>query len=138
VSKLKISTQYDHHKIPGLKCTEPSKTQAQFADDADINQILTRYRNLDLEPSPDRPPPIFGDFSDERITDYHKAMQTITGIDELMHQLDARVRKRFNNNPAEILAFVADVNNRAEAEELGLIDKPPVEPRTIHVEPDKK
>ena len=35
--------------------------------------------------------------------------------------LDSRVRKRFNNDPSELLAFLSDDRNRSEAEKLNLL-----------------
>ena len=41
-----------------------------------------------------------------------------------LQSLLSRVRKRYNNDPAELLEFVMDEKNREEAVFLGLIEKP--------------
>ena len=38
--------------------------------------------------------------------------------------LDANVRKRFHNDPAELIDFVSDEKNRDEAVRLGLLQIP--------------
>lgn len=127
---MNFNTRYAATRIPGTVCPEPSITQQQFKDDSDINNILARYRQVDLIPVGDREP-IYGDFSDPNIGDYHAAMETIRGVGELMHNLPAKVRARFNNDPTAILQFVSDKANQAEAYELGLLDpnyKPPTGP----------
>lgn len=133
---MKFSTQYNHHTVPGLTCKEPSRTQKQYAYEADINEIISRYRETGIPPPVGGREPIFGDFSDDRIGDFHQALQTINGVQELMQQLPAAVRSRFKNNPAEILAFIQNPANIPEAIELGLVDKPAEPPKPA--EPEKK
>lgn len=134
----KPSTQYDHHQVAGLTCTDESRTQQQYVAECDINNILQNYERTGiLNTTTGRREPIYGDFSDERIGDFSKAMETINGIGELMQQLPAKVRSRFKNNPAEILSFVANPNNRQEAIELGIINAPPEPARVVPTEPTK-
>lgn len=130
---MEFNTRYKHTRIPGTKCEDPSLTQPQFQAECDVNNILARYKNVDLIPATRREPPIFGDFSDPAIADYHQAVNVIQGVGDLMQTLPAKVRARFNNDPTQILAFVANKDNQAEAEELGLLrpdyvspTKPPV------------
>ena len=37
--------------------------------------------------------------------------------------LPAQIRARFQNDPAQLIEFLQDENNRPEAEELGLVEK---------------
>lgn len=134
---MKFSTQYDHHTTPGLTCRDESRTQQQFLAESDINNILRNYDPSDGIPGATGAEPIFGDFSDEAIGDFHRAMQTINGIDELMLQLPAKVRSRFQNNPAAILDFVRNPENAAEARELGLLQVEPEPARIVETEPPK-
>lgn len=66
--------------------------------------------------------PKFGDFSEE--FDFRKAQETVIAAAEAFAASPSRVRKRFNNDPAELLEFVMDEKNREEAIFLGLIEKP--------------
>lgn len=124
---MNFNTRYQHTRIPGTACPEPGKTQQQFKDESDVNNILARYRNVELVPTGDREP-MFGDFSDPALQDYHTALQTIRGVGDLMMSLPAKVRSRFNNDPVQILQFVSDSKNQAEAKELGLLREDYVSP----------
>lgn len=134
---MKFSTQYDHHRTPGLACKDESRTQQQYLEDADINNILRAYANGNAVPGATAREPIFGDFSDEAISDFHQAMRTIQGVAQLMQELPAKTRSRFQNNPAAILDFVRDPANIAEAMELGLVDPKIDTPPATTDEPPK-
>ena len=101
-----------------------SKTQQQFAEQSDVNWILQHYqeipqRSLDSVDGPRRP--MFGDFSN--VPDLRIAHAALTAAEASFMALPADLRLRFQNNPLELLAFVADSSNRDEAVKLGLIDK---------------
>ena len=55
--------------------------------------------------------------------------------DDAFMALPAAVRERFNNDPAELVDFVSDVNNRSEAIDLGLIP-PPAKPDGVITSPE--
>jgi phage internal scaffolding protein len=65
--------------------------------------------------------PSFGDFSGD--FDYQKSQNAIISAQNAFDALPAALRKRFDNNPAELLAFIADEKNKDEAIKLGLIPK---------------
>lgn len=65
--------------------------------------------------------PMYGDFSG--VVDYHSAVQAIKIAEERFMMLPAQIRKRFRNDPQELLAFLADDTNRQEAVEMGLIEQ---------------
>lgn len=134
---MKFATVYDHPRLPGLTCTEPSHTQQQYAEDADINNVIRSYQETGTVPTSSGREPIFGDFSAEEIGDYAAALRTIHGVGDLMMQLPAKVRSRFENNPLNILAFLKDPANKHEAIELGLIDPPEEPARVVDTEPPK-
>lgn len=131
-----FATVYSPNKAKGLACTDLSKTQQQYLEESDINTLLSKYQHHELAPTENGPPPIFGDFTDPRITDYMSAMNTINGVAQLMADLPAKVRDRFRNDPAQVLAFVADPRNQDEARELGMLQPEPEPP--VIVPPEKK
>ena len=49
----------------------------------------------------------------------------------MFDNLPSDVRNRFNNNPAQLLDFVADPENKEEAIELGLLPKPEITKQII-------
>jgi len=102
----------------GLKCEDPSLAQQHQKDDADINTIVARF-GLTGELPNSNIAPRYGDFS--HAVDYHTAMNSVIGAQNDFMKLPANLRSRFQNDPAALIEFLADVNNRPEAESLGLV-----------------
>lgn len=98
------------------------RTQQQFKDEADINVIVRRFGLTGQMPETVRVPHS-GDFTG--IVDFQGAMNAVVQAREAFMELPAELRARFDNSPQKLMVFVADGNNRAEAERLGLINKPP-------------
>lgn len=115
----------------GLSCPpEEDKTQQQFKDEADINEIVRRFGLTGQLPEAYAAPQS-GDFTG--ITDFHTAMNAVTQAQEKFMQIPAEIRARFSNDPARLIDFVSDERNRDEAQKLGLIPKPPetTRPETV-------
>lgn len=100
----------------------PSLTQEHFAKDADINEIVHRFGIGDgtIPPAPNDPR-FYADFTEvvDLRTALDRTIQAVTAFD----LLPARLRNRFNNNPAEMYEFVLDPANEAEAIALGLLKR---------------
>jgi len=111
----------------GLVC-DPSegKTQQQFAEEVDINTIVRRF-GLDGDLPSTVAVPLSGDF--RGVNDFHTAMNLVRQAEEAFGELPARLRARFSHDPGELINFLENPNNRAEAETLGLINKAPEVPR---------
>jgi len=105
----------------GLACEEPSLTQQHFKDETDINNILRQFNITGLLPESPLSPR-YGDFTN--IGDYHTALNAVIEAQDGFDGLPAQIRARFNNDPALLIDFLADENNRSEAEKLGLLDAP--------------
>ena len=102
----------------GLNCEDLSLAQQHQKDDADINTIVKRFGLTGELPQFDKQPR-YGDFTD--VTDYHSAMNAVAQANQEFMTLPAEMRARFNNDPAALIEFLADDNNRAEAAKLGII-----------------
>lgn len=105
-------------------------TKQEFAEECDINHIMKRYENFGVLPEA-REGGLFGDFSDA--PDFMAAQQLVVDATNAFMSLPAKIRARFDNDPAKVLAFVADPSNREEAIRLGMIDPPPVKEGVIAV-----
>lgn len=119
-----VRTPYNYDRMKasdesGLLCPEPTKTQQQFKEETDINTIVQRFGITGELPS-DVPVPQSGDFSDA-VTDYQTALNLVIAADQAFMALPAQVRQRFNNDPARLVEFVSDADNRDEARKLGLL-----------------
>lgn len=104
----------------GLACEEPSLAQQHYKDECDINNILRQFNITGLLPESPLSPR-YGDFTG--IGDYHTALNRVIAAQDEFEALPAQIRARFNNDPAELIEFLEDDNNRPEAESLGLVEK---------------
>lgn len=102
----------------GLTCPEPTRTQQQFAEEADINVIVRRYAVTGQLPTNIRMP-TFKDF--EGVDDFKSAADAIATANESFSQMPADIRRRFGNDPAAFVEFCSDDRNHAEAEKMGLL-----------------
>lgn len=105
-------------------------TKGSFKDSLDINRIMARYRKTGQ-----LPPGRQGRFEDlGPPIDYQEAVQTVLDANQAFMDLPAAVRDRFGNDPTQILYFLADEQNRPEAERMGLVKKkeePPGPPEAV-------
>lgn len=105
-----------------------SKTEQHHRDEVNINKIIAKYEKTGQMPLRSGVP-TYGDFTG--MVDFHSAKQAVIDVEEAFMELPAEVRKRFRNDPGELLEFLDDEKNREEAIELGLVERvvePMVEP----------
>lgn len=116
--------------FPGVDCSkDPSMTDQSQAAECDVNQILDRFMKTGVLPGVDIAR-VYGDYSEP--FDFHEAQNIIAHANEQFAALNAKVRHRFHNDPAEFLSFVADPENASEMVKLGLATikdtQPPSQP----------
>lgn len=101
-----------------------SRTKTDMAEQCDINVILKHYNRTGtvLQRQDGR----FEDLPAEM--DYQRAMNLVVESRESFESLPAELRDRFHNEPGRLLRFLADPQNRKEAEQLGLVKAPPSPP----------
>ena len=105
-----------------IKFTGESKTQQQFKDETNINNIMARYEKTGLIEHLNNRAPNYGDFTE--VDDYQSAVNKIMLADEYFAELPAKIRAQFNNNPAEFLEFTDNPENMAAMVEMGLANAP--------------
>ena len=127
---MEFYTKFNPPPQVGLEFTEPSMTEQHFKDECDINNIVAQYQATGVLPSGNREP-LFGDFADFP-QDLQSSQRYFDEAQERFMQLDARLRKEFDNDPVKLLQFIADDNNRERAIELGLIERPAQVNSTVH------
>lgn len=119
------STGIDFSRPPGLSDVEWSEhpnyslTVQSSAEECDINTIVNKFLRTGEMPD-ETAKPRYGDFTGA-VNNYHDALNLIIEADEAFMQLPAKIRARFDNDAGQYVDFFNDPKNRAEAEELGLI-----------------
>lgn len=126
-------TAYGPKTRVGLTFPDQGRTKQSFKDECDINTIMRRYEVTGELGHLSRRTPIFGDFPS---MDFAEAMAIVIKAREDFASLPSEVRDRFANDPARLLHFMEDANNREEAIKLGLIRS--AEPAASSATPEPK
>uniref|UniRef100_A0AAU8B267 Internal scaffolding protein n=1 Tax=Dulem virus 159 TaxID=3145636 RepID=A0AAU8B267_9VIRU len=111
----------------GLEFTTPSLTRQEFKEDCEISSIIERFKSTGMTHDPSfiagktRQTPFFADLT--QVPDYQSALHIVETAKEQFANLPSSLRARFNNDPAQLLAFVANPQFKEEAQQLGLLKK---------------
>ena len=119
---LRTQYNYDHDaasNASGLVCEEPTRAQQHHKDECDINVILERFGKTGQVPV-NAISGQYGDFSG--VHDYHTALNALIASESEFAALPAQIRNRFQNDPSNLIEFLDNPSNKAEAESLGLIN----------------
>jgi len=93
-------------------------TRQEFKQECDINYILSQYE-LGYEITHiNEAAPQYMDCSAETFREH---MDYIAGAFSMFEELPAKLRARFDNDPAEFLDFCSQEKNRPEMAQLGLL-----------------
>jgi phage internal scaffolding protein len=141
----KFRTAYDRDSVEGITFTEPTLAQQHFKDECDVNNILRKYEATGLVTHVANGTPSYGDFSS--VLEFQQAQNILIEAQDAFDALPASLRKRFDNDPAVMLEFIENPDNREEAEKLGLLNKSinisgdsndVIPPKLSEVEPPKE
>ncbi len=108
-----------------LELSSESNVEQSHVNECNINDIIARYNKSGLFPQRSGTP-TYGDFTGA--TDFHDAQNRIVEAKNQFMELPADIRALFDNDPGQLLEFVLDADNKAEAVELGLLPKDASEP----------
>ena len=108
----------------GLKSIndEPSKTDQQYKDDCDVNEIIRRYKKDGIVPHVKNINAQFADVSD--IPSLMEGIERIDAAKEEWLKVPASIRKKHGNSVVNFYNWLADPANQDEAVKLGLKKKP--------------
>lgn len=98
--------------------SRPSRTKQSFRDECDINHILRQFNVIGQLPAASVQPQ-YGDFSG--ITDYQSALNAVIAAQDSFLALPAKIRAKFQNDPALFVEFASDEANKDEMKALGLL-----------------
>ncbi len=113
---------YSQKTAVRLNFTGHSRTKQSFKDETDINAIMARFQTTGMLEFVNKHEPQYGDVT---AIDFQTSMQSVARARELFADLPSKVRDRFNNDPAELLEFLDNPDNREEAVLLGLAKRAP-------------
>lgn len=101
------------------------RVKQSFKDECDINNILAQYRQTGMirHVQANAALGVYADLPDA--LDFQESMNLVLAAEQSFMSLPAKVRDRFQNNPAEFLAFMSDPGNVDEMIKLGLAVKRP-------------
>lgn len=109
---------------PGIDCSQdPPITQQSGKDECDINKIIEKATRGQIINHVNALPAKYGDFSN--VPDFQTALNLVQEAQEAFSQLTTDVKKRFNQNPQELMDFLQDPKNDEEARKLGLVNPLP-------------
>lgn len=103
--------------------TGKTMTQQHMKEQCDVNSILERYRKTGHINHVRTSPGQYGDFSQYR--DFRQSLDLVMDAQDQFNQMPAVLRKRFGNDPSQLLDFLSDPENQQEALKLGLLNAAP-------------
>lgn len=98
-----------------------SMTDQSFQESCNINTIMDRFAKTGQLPNNMREPGQYLDLSS--VGEYQDSLNIIATAREAFEALPSDIRKRFNNEPAELLSFMENPDNLDEGVKLGLFTK---------------
>lgn len=119
MAAIPFQTAFGKHRVVNTDTGSLSMTDPSFADECDINFLMSKYQSSELIPHVTRYQGQYADFSDS--IDYLTAQNIILEANDAFASLPAHIRNRFDNDPAQFLDFVHDPNSREEMKALGLL-----------------
>lgn len=134
--KVRVYSAFDpppEDETNTVRCTQEEKRTVEDTTRAtDLAYQLRHLHSVSVLPVVGREG-VYSDVSE--IGDFRQALETVRAAEEMFMMQPAALRERFKNDPQELLAFVMDDANKAEAIELGLIEAPPALPAVIPPKP---
>ncbi len=93
-------------------------TEQSHKNMCDVNNIIKKYDKTGLIAHLSKMEARFGDMTG---LEFKEAQDQIILAKNMFAQLPPEIRKKFENDPAKLLEFMEDPNNRQEAIKLGMI-----------------
>lgn len=111
-----------------VKAYEPApkqRVQQSFRDETDINRIVARYTLTGtLPPEHSRA----GTYLDVSSVDFLQAQNLVADIRSRFDRYPSKLRSKFANSPHQMLRWLEDPENHAEAVRLGILPESYLKP----------
>lgn len=124
-----IRTAYDGTRVhtDDLEVFEPSLTQQHFLEECDFNNVMHTWQVSGLIQHVNPQQPRYGDFS--MLTDFSEALEIVRSAEDAFLALPSKLRASLGNDPAELVGWLSDPDNRQQAIKYGLISEAPAAER---------
>lgn len=116
-NEIFIQSRYHRNECSGITFVEPTLTQQHFQSECDINEIMKKYAVTGTLPN------VSGAFYDDlpEITDFFSLQNYLIQAEDSFMSLPSAIRKRFENDPGQLMDFIGNPANYEEAVSLGLL-----------------
>ena len=113
---------------------KPSRTQQQFKDECDVNNIIKKYKTTGIITHTNNKTGVYADMTE--IGNYQEALGKVIEAETAFNNLPSAIRSKFHNNPQELIEYLNDKDKFEESIKLGLRVKK-AEPETTLKDLDK-
>ena len=120
--KVKIRKPYDPVERVPFICTGTPRTKQAMKNECDINNIMAKFEKTGLFDHLTKYNGDYGNFIGA--PEYHEAMNAVVEAENMFMEIPAKIRSRFENDPAKFLEFVQDPANTDEIISMGLARAP--------------
>jgi len=118
--------------LQAKRVKEATKVQQQYKDEVDINNIVRKHVQNGQLPVGNMGVPMYIDTSG--MPTFQEMMNITISAQQNFMKLPAKIRGRFENDPALLVEFISNEKNREEAVELGFIPEPEVPEKSVKEE----
>ena len=114
----------------------PSLTRQEFAEDCDINALMSRYEKTGVISHVNKREPMYLDLTE--VPDLQQAMQLLADAETAFMSLPARVRAEFDNDAMKFVEYAQNPDNVEQMRAWGLAEpaERPPEPQLVRVVQD--
>jgi len=106
----------------------PSRTQQNFKDQCNINNIMKKYHVTGMVNHLNNKKGTYADLT--QVKDFQGCLQTVIDAQASFMTIPSEIRKKFGNDPQALIEFLKDPKNKDEAIQLGLMNKPIIQEDT--------
>lgn len=101
-----------------IDCSGPTLVEQSHKESCDINYLMSKAQNTGIMRQK-RSVAFYGDFVSA--ADFQTAQNKVIEAEKAFMELPSMLRKRFDNDPAQLIEFLQDGENFKEAIELGIL-----------------
>ncbi len=95
--------------------TEPTLTKQSFKEECDINNIMLRYQRTGLVDHISKYQPQYHELDGST---YKDLMDKLANANSMFEELPSKARKHFDNDPAQFLDYVNNLQDGADIQQL--------------------